>query len=247
MRNLVPHFAREMENINDLTKKDKTIKEDDSNKKKAIPVKWTEDHQRAFDKMIKLICSRPILGHFKPEAETIVYSDASSVGIGGCLTQIHDGVEKPIGFFSRGLSDAEKRYPIFDLEMLGSVETIKYFSDLLCPGKHFVLYMDNMAVSHWQNQRNVCPRINRQVELLDRYWMTVKHLPSSDNFIADFASRYPDNRPEFKQRAIVNAIVPIDPKRFLNGIVKVWSGKLQMQCSRTSMPNKNLWADTLRI
>ena len=50
--------------------------------------------------------------------ETILTTDASSLGIGGVLSQLQDGVEKPIYFVSRKLKPNETKYSSSELETL---------------------------------------------------------------------------------------------------------------------------------
>ena len=40
----------------------------------------------------------------------VVQTDASGVGVSGVLSVCRDGEELPVGFYSRQLKDAEKRY-----------------------------------------------------------------------------------------------------------------------------------------
>ena len=50
-----------------------------------------------------------MLVHFNPDLEIRLACDASDYGIGTVLSQIMtDGSEKPVGFVSRTLTDAEK-------------------------------------------------------------------------------------------------------------------------------------------
>ena len=48
----------------------------------------------------------------------MVYTDASKKPIGGIVTQ--NG--KPLGFFSRKLSDTQRRYPVTEQELLAITE-----------------------------------------------------------------------------------------------------------------------------
>ena len=51
------------------------------------------------------------LTFFKPNLQSYIYTDASDIGIGGVYTQIDEsGVERPIRFLSRKLTETERRY-----------------------------------------------------------------------------------------------------------------------------------------
>ena len=50
--------------------------------------------------------------NFDPNLEIDLACDASSYGIGAVLShKMSDGSEKPMGFISHTLTDAEKKYP----------------------------------------------------------------------------------------------------------------------------------------
>ena len=53
-------------------------------------------------------------------------TDASNIGIGAILEQLHDNDWKPIAFWSRKLLDAETRYSATDLEWLAVVEAVSH-------------------------------------------------------------------------------------------------------------------------
>ena len=48
---------------------------------------WTETQQQAFDKIKQELSSQPVLAMYNPEADIIVATDASSIGLGAVLTQ----------------------------------------------------------------------------------------------------------------------------------------------------------------
>ena len=75
-----------------------------------VTAKKRDGGQHSFELIKNKIVSPPVLAHFDVKASTIVTCDASSVAIGACLSQIHQGEESPIAFASRTLTPAERRY-----------------------------------------------------------------------------------------------------------------------------------------
>ena len=65
---------------------------------------WTSMHETAFNKMKEIMARDAMLTYPKFDEPFIVYSDSSDKQIGGIVTQ--DG--KPLGFFSKKLSDTQK-------------------------------------------------------------------------------------------------------------------------------------------
>ena len=53
-----------------------------------------------------------------PEAPLVLAANASLSHIGAGLTQLVEGIWEPLGFFSRKLSEAEKKYSPYDRELL---------------------------------------------------------------------------------------------------------------------------------
>lgn len=56
---------------------------------------WTDKQEEAFLVLKEKLIQPPILIHPDFEKEFILTTDASGTGIGGVLSQIQDGVEKP--------------------------------------------------------------------------------------------------------------------------------------------------------
>jgi hypothetical protein len=71
---------------------------------------WTPEVETAFQTLKRALCTAPILADLKPGARFIVDTDASNFGIGGVLSQVQDGQERVIAYYSKTLNKAEKNY-----------------------------------------------------------------------------------------------------------------------------------------
>ena len=69
---------------------------------------WGEDCQTAFDKLKRALTSSPILSYPDSTGDFILDTDASNTGLGAVLSQIQDGIEKPICYYSKTFSAAER-------------------------------------------------------------------------------------------------------------------------------------------
>ena len=94
---------------------------------KGQNIEWSKDFQDAFDKTKTLLGQEVLLHHPRPDLPTSLTVDASNSAIGAQLEQRQGRHWSPIAFFSRKLSDSEKKYSAFDRELLASYSAIKHF------------------------------------------------------------------------------------------------------------------------
>lgn len=112
-RRYVDGFSKLVKPLNDLLVDHPTS---EKSFKPQTPWKWNEEHQVAFDTLIRRLSSPPILAYADYSKPFILNVDASSNGLGGVLYQIHDGKESVISYASRGLRPNERNYPAHKLE-----------------------------------------------------------------------------------------------------------------------------------
>jgi len=85
--------------------------------KKGEAWRWTEDKQKAFEELKKLITLAPIPVQPDQDAQFQLETDASGYATGTVLS-CEDDKWCPIRFTSRSLSPAERNYEIHDNELL---------------------------------------------------------------------------------------------------------------------------------
>ena len=73
-------------------------------------LEWTTDCQEAFDNLKRAFTNSPILSYPQPNGKFILDTAASNCGMGAALSQIQEGQEKVISYFSKTFSATEKRY-----------------------------------------------------------------------------------------------------------------------------------------
>jgi hypothetical protein len=88
---------------------------------------WNEQHESAFKAIKEQLTQETMLTYPQFDQPFIVYTDASEKQIGGIITQN----DRPLGFFSRKLTDTQRCYPVTEQELLAIVETLKYFKHML--------------------------------------------------------------------------------------------------------------------
>ena len=112
---------------------------------KAKRWKWTEECQKAFEAMKKLIAQETLLAFPDFSNPFEIHTDASKVQLGACISQ--EG--KPIAFYSRKLNPAQTRYTTTERELLSIVETLKEFRNILL-GQELVVYTDHENLTYKQ-------------------------------------------------------------------------------------------------
>ena len=81
---------------------------------------WSPALDSAFTRAKDLLSSVPVLAHPQPDAPISLSVDASDTHLGAVLQQLLDGSWAPMGFYSKKLSDADKKYSAFDRELLAA-------------------------------------------------------------------------------------------------------------------------------
>jgi hypothetical protein len=148
---------------------------------------WTAQHQLSFDFLKQCIGRMPLLVT-APKSGTVhlrLYSDASDVGIGAVL-ETED--RQPITFFSRRLSPAEMKYTIYERELLALISACEKWRHYIL-GADVVYHVDNAAL-FWAKTVDTNPRVARWLLRLDTFGLGKQWIPTKDNVVADWLSRY---------------------------------------------------------
>jgi len=99
--------------------------------KKFVKFEWTSEVQEAFNTLKAALIDAPSLAFPNPHLPCIVDPDASNVAIGGVLSQVVEGVERPIAFFSRIMNSAQRQYCTTRRELLAVISTLQHFRHYL--------------------------------------------------------------------------------------------------------------------
>jgi len=148
-------------------------------------VLWGNEHEDAFKKVKQQIAQETMLTYPQFDKPFIVYTDASEKQIGGVVTQDN----KPLGFFSRKLTDTQRRYPVTEQEILAITETLKYFKHMLF-GHKITVQTDHKNLTH-QLSTHSSDRVLRQRLLLEEYGVELEYIEGEKNVVADALSRLP--------------------------------------------------------
>ena len=161
--------------------------------KNGVPWQWTEIEEAAFQ-ALKDAISTKCMGYFRKDWQTELISDASPVGLGGVLCQFNpeDPTQRHIVcFYSRLLTDVERRYSQAEKEALGVVWLCER-AQIYLIGHRFRIVVDNRAVQliYGNTKSKPPPRIERWGLRLSAFDYEIVHRPGVSN-MADYYSRSP--------------------------------------------------------
>ena len=157
---------------------------------KGVPFEWSKECQTAFDILKKRLTSAPVLTYPCPGGMFVLDTDASSTGLGAVLSQIQNGQERVLGYFSRSLGKAEKNCCVTRKELLALIAAIEHFNYFLY-GQKFIIRTDHSALQWLMSFRNVQGQLARWLQKLQQYDFDVVHRAGKNHQNADALSRCP--------------------------------------------------------
>ena len=104
----------------------------------------------AFTRAKDLLSSIPELVHPHPDAPISLALDASDTHLGAVLQQILDGSWASLVFYSKKLSDTEKKYSAFNFEILAAYSSLCHFRFML-EGRYFTIFVSSTTSPTWPN------------------------------------------------------------------------------------------------
>lgn len=77
-------------------------------------VEWTDEAKRVFEMCKIELKNATLLAHPCATAKLSLFTDASNFRVGAALHQTIDGNHEPLGFYSKRLTDTQKKYSAYD-------------------------------------------------------------------------------------------------------------------------------------
>ena len=179
-RNHIPNYSTLVHPLNEMlegyTKKDR-----------KKPLTWSEQYSSCFEAVKTAIFNCQQLFFRDQSAAIRLYTDASDYGIGAYLCQVVEGPEQPIGFISKTLTRAEKRWSVYEKEAYAIFYALRKWEHHLRDNK-FTLYTDHRNLTFLN--KDPSPKVQRWKIAVQEYSFDIAYIEGENNNIADCFSRF---------------------------------------------------------
>jgi RNase H-like domain found in reverse transcriptase/Reverse transcriptase (RNA-dependent DNA polymerase)/Integrase zinc binding domain len=177
----ISHYSKLAQPLNDLMKKDEKFE-------------WTTDCQKAFDTMKKWFMEEPVLLMPDQSKPFQIESDTSKVATGAVLTQLDsNGDQHPVAFLSKTFSETERKYEIYDWELLGIIQVLKEWRHYIQGSGHTtIVYSDHKNLTYFRTAQKLNDQQARWLLYLSGFDLKLIHLPGTKMVQSDALSRWPD-------------------------------------------------------
>ncbi|KAK1784150.1 hypothetical protein P4O66_003995 [Electrophorus voltai] len=157
----------------------------------AKKLRWNSEAERAFEELKTAFSTAPVLQQPDPKRPFVVEVDALDVGVGAALSQHKGklGQLKPIAYFLKKLSPAEKNYGVGHRELLAIKLALEEWRHWLEGARHpFKVYTDHKNSEYLQATKRLNSRQARWSLFFFRFNFHVTYRPGEKNVRADALS-----------------------------------------------------------
>ena len=146
---------------------------------------WNPDAEAAFRSTKQALEDATLLAFPAPNAELLLTTDASDIAVGAVLEQCLHGQTTPLAFYSKKLSDTERRYSTFDRELLAVYLATKRFKHLL-EVQSFQIRTDHLPLVHAFSKKTdlYSSRQQRQLSAVSEFDCNLQHISGKSNAVA---------------------------------------------------------------
>src|SRR6266576_3410802 len=156
---------------------------------------WTERCTEAVKELIRLVTTQSVLIHPDPDKTFELEVDASNYATRAILFQRDErGKPRPIGYNSKTFNDAERRYDIYDKELMAVDQGLANWRHLLL-GNDIIVHSDHANLTYYRHLHKLSDCTKRTLNCIMQCSFVIKHKPGILNR-ANALSRCPDFQPK---------------------------------------------------
>lgn len=160
-------------------------------KKDQSKIKWDSEAENAFIQCKESLKSAVTLSFPVPDVPLSLMTDASATSAGSVLQQKIGNEWRPLGYFSKAFSEAQRKYSTYDRELTAIYMSIAYFRNMI-EGRRLIVYTDHrpltVALTKVGTNKET-PRRARQLMFISEFTSEIEHISGSQNPVADALSR----------------------------------------------------------
>lgn len=180
-RKLIPNFANLVFPLTELIKQYPSQKQ----------LEHSDEVKEAFARIKNELANISSLPY--PDSASTHYqlvTDSSQFAMGSALHQMIDNEPVPIGFFSKKLSDRQRRDSTFDRELLAAYASVLHFKPQI-EGRHVTLFSDHkpLVSAFYSCNQLKSDKQQRQLSLISEYVSDMVYIRGDQNIVADCLSR----------------------------------------------------------
>ena len=138
----IPGAAKIFQPLNDLLK---------GGKKGNAPIGWSEKSEASFRESKRALANATMLAHPIPGVPVSLAVDTSNYALGAVLQQRVNVSWQPLGFLTKSLHSAQRKYSKYDHELLAIYTAVKRFRHAI-EGRNFVIFTDHKPLTYMFNQ-----------------------------------------------------------------------------------------------
>ena len=168
---------------------------------------WTSELQKVFDNRKQRLHEHTLLVHQDLDAPLAVVTDTLYDGIGGAIQQFSKkrNCWQPLGFYSRHLTDAKKKWPAYHLELRAIQHSLRHFRDQVEGVNSLMIYTDHKPLTTSIGMEKPFHRtVHNMLMEVAAYTTDIRYKPGKANNIAESLSR--PNLPTVLDDAVVEVI-----------------------------------------
>lgn len=159
-------------------------------KKDNSKLEWEPESIEAFQKCKTDLANSTLLAHPIENAAITLHVDASNDAVGAVIHQIINEQLQPLAFYSKRMTETQKRYSAYDRELLAVYQAVKHFRFML-EGREFTIYTDHkpLTFAFHQKPEKSSPRQVRHLDFIGQFSTDIRHVKGIENIVADTLSR----------------------------------------------------------
>lgn len=178
---MVTYLSKFAPNLAEITKPLRDMLKND------VEFVWDSQQQEAWRKVKAAITSQPVLALYDPAKPLTLQVDASKHGLGAAIFQD----KKPVAFASKSLNQTEQNYAQIEKELYAIVFGCERFHQYIYGQNRVHVQSDHKPLESIMKKplASAPPRLQRMLLRLQKYSISVVHVPGKDIPVADTLSR----------------------------------------------------------